>query len=393
MPRCFSQDEFRHRVTRLALVVVCNAVVVLLLALCGRVSAQPPVHTQQAAAAADTSDRQALRQRLQQHSAVFAAHAAAVKTAAKFIEPSVVHVEAEVSPRFALQLGHAPQMEDTGSGVIVEVAGRLCVFTNRHVISGADPKDISIRLADGRIIHPTQVWSDADTDVAVMAVQADHLTPASLGDSDRMEIGDFVLAVGSPFGLSYSVTYGIISAKGRRGLNLGHSGLRLQDFLQTDAAINPGNSGGPLVNLQGEVIGINTAIASNSGGSEGIGFAIPSNLFVRVAEELIRHGRVRWAFLGVTLAPEFDADTAKQLGLNRPAGALVTAVTPNSAAAAAGLQPNDVILQVGNVVIEDDKHLVNVVNLSPVGSTVPLVIWRDGRKMTIRVELQERPQS
>jgi len=361
------------------------------------VFAQPPesptITPVDGARAAEKEDRQALRRQLQQYASVLSTHVAAVKAAAKFIEPSVVHVEAEASPRFALQLGRAPQVEDTGSGVIARVAGRLCVLTNRHVIAGADLESISIRLADGRIIHPTKVWSDPDTDVAVLAIDAENVIPAELGDSDRMEIGDFVLAVGSPFGLSYSVTYGIVSAKGRRGLNLGHAGLRLQDFIQTDAAINPGNSGGPLVNLKGQVIGINTAIASNSGGSEGIGFAIPSNLFRRVAEELIKHGRVRWAFLGVTLAPEFDSETARELGLAKPVGALVTAVTPDSAAANAGLQPNDVILQVGSTPIEDDKHLVNVVNLSPVGQTVPVVVWRDRKKITVTVVLQERPQS
>jgi len=174
--------------------------------------------------------------------------------------------------------------QSAGSGVIIERKDHYYVLTNWHVIRGAAPAAIKINLADGRCLHPTDVLKDAQTDVAVLPVSAPDLVAASVGDSDRMQIGDFVLAVGSPFGLSHSVTFGIISAKGRRDLRLGNSAVHFQDFLQTDAAINPGNSGGPLVNLHGEVIGINTAIASNSGGNEGIGFSIPINQARRVAE-------------------------------------------------------------------------------------------------------------
>ncbi len=163
-----------------------------------------------------------------------------------------------------------------------------------------------------------------------------------------------MLAVGSPFGLSHSVTFGIISAKGRRDLHLGDAELRFQDFLQTDAAINPGNSGGPLCNLRGEIIGINTAIASNSGGNEGIGFSIPINMFMAVARQLIETGKVARAFLGVSLDAKFGPAMAAEIGLPGPMGAGVTAVTPGSPAEAARLQPGDVILEIDGTRVEDD---------------------------------------
>ena len=206
-----------------------------------------------------------------------------------------------------------------------------------------------------------------------MAVSAPDLVAAPLGDSDRLETGDFVLALGSPFGLSHSVTFGIISARGRWDLHLPKGTIHFQDFLQTDAAINPGNSGGPLVNLHGELIGINNSIASDSGVNEGIGFAIPINLFMTVGRQLIATGRVARAFLGVNLNSKFGPAMAAELGLPRPIGAQVTGVTPNSPAEAAKLQPGDVILEFNGTPVEDDAHLVNLVSLTEVGKTVPVL--------------------
>jgi serine protease Do len=326
---------------------------------------------------------------LKSQAEVLQAQAAVVKTVAKLIGPTVVHIEADVTGRTALQhtpqYGRARQVEEAGSGVVVRFKDDCYVLTNRHLIACAKPEKINIHLADGRQIHPTHVWDDVETDVAVMAVSAPHLAAAPIGDSDALEIGDFVLAVGSPFGLSYSVTYGIVSAKGRRGLDLGRSGVRLQDFIQTDAAINPGNSGGPLINLQAEVIGINTAIASNSGGSEGIGFAIPINMFMLVARQLIQKGKMSCAFLGVNLDSNFGPDQALQAGLPRPMGARVATIWPESPASEAKIEPHDVILQIGDVLIEDDAHLVDVMHLTEVGKRVPLVIWRDGQELQVYV--------
>jgi serine protease Do len=244
------------------------------------------------------------------------------------------------------------------------------------------------------VLHPIQVWADRATDVAVLAISAPDLVAAKIGDSSKLEIGDFVLAVGSPFGLSHSVTYGIISAKGRHDLQLGEGrdGVQLQDFLQTDAAINPGNSGGPLLNLRGEVIGINTAIASNSGGSEGIGFAIPVNMAVIVARQLLDQGYVTRAYLGVKLDSQFTATEAAKIGLTRFAGARVSAVTKRSPADVARLEPGDVILRFDGKEVDDDNHLINLVGLTPVNKTVTLDVFRAGRMQPLQVTVVNRPE-
>jgi serine protease Do len=208
-----------------------------------------------------------------------------------------------------------------------------------------------------------------------------------------MEIGDFVLAVGNPFGLDHSVTFGIISAKGRRNLELGDSGIRLQNFLQTDAAINPGNSGGPLVNLRGEVVGINTCIASNSGGNVGIGFAIPISSFMVVARQLIETGHVVRASLGVTLDAQFGPTAASDSGLPRPTGARVIKIAEKSPASAAGLREGDVILQFNATAVENDAHLQFLVKLTEVGKQVELTVFRDRKIVTVKATLGETPQN
>ncbi len=268
------------------------------------------------------------------------------------------------------------------------------VATNRHVVAGAELKDISLRLSDGRVIRPTRKWADEATDVAVLQVNAKNLQPARWGDSDKVEIGHMVLAMGSPFGLSQSVTYGIISAKGRRSLRLGsNTELLNQDFLQTDAAINPGNSGGPLIDLHGRVIGLNTAIASNSGANDGVGFSIPSNLVRRVVDQLLAHGKVQRAYLGVTLDDSFTASAAARLKLDRPRGARIVAVHPGTPAARANLKFDDVILSFSNIEIQDENHLINLVSLTPVNNKpVKLVIFRNGRTLTLNVVLADRSE-
>jgi serine protease Do len=336
-----------------------------------------------------SSDQRAqLYKELREQSRVIEAQTAVVKTVARLIGPTVVHVEADVTTR--PEHGRGQHVEEAGSGVIIDLAGRNFVLTNRHVIAGARPGGISIRLFDGRTIKPINVWSDAETDVAVMAVAAQGIVAAPVGDSSKLEIGDFVLAVGSPFGLSHSVTYGIISAKGRRDLELGAAGLRLQDFLQTDAAINPGNSGGPLINLRGEVVGINTAIASNSGGSEGIGFSIPVNMFMTVARQLVERGSVSRAFLGVEWDDSYGPAMASEVGLPRAMGARVTRITPNSPAARAGVQPGDVILEFDGTPVEDGTHLVNLVNLTDVGKQVRVVVFRDRKTMVLNATVDDK---
>lgn len=307
----------------------------------------------------------------------------------KVTSPSVVHIQAQRKTK------SKGLIEETGSGVLMKSqrASGLFVITNRHVIEGAERDDIFVHLIDGRELHPAEIWKDQPTDVAVLRLNVNDVITGRWGDSDQLEIGHVVLAVGSPFGLSQSVTMGIISAKGRRDLELGAASSRLinQDFLQTDAAINPGNSGGPLINLHGEVVGINTAIASSSGGNEGIAFSIPSNLARNVMEQLLQYGKVNRAYLGVKLDKFFNAESAARLKLDRRRGARVTEVYANTPAANSKIQIDDVILVFDGIEIEDEDHLVHLVSLAGVDKKVKVVLFRDGQRYTVELALTNRP--
>lgn len=331
----------------------------------------------------DPASREKLYQQLYRDVEELERHSNILKTVVKLVSPTVVHIEA-VRTEGSRSYGRSRTVEEAGSGVIVSFDTKYYVLTNRHVIRDAANGSINIGLSDGRQIHPTRVWSDRDTDIAIMLIDVAEIVPARIGDSNKVDIGDFVVAVGSPFGLSRSVTYGIISAKGRRDLELGDGNVRFQDFLQTDAAINPGNSGGPLISLRGELVGINTAIASQSGGNEGIGFSIPINMVIAVAKQLIDRGTVARAFLGVTLDSKFSSDAATRLGMPRRIGAHVIRVTPGSPAEQSQLQVGDVILQFNGIGIEDDSHLVNVISLTPIGSEIPIVLFRDSKLINLK---------
>lgn len=312
-----------------------------------------------------------------------------VRRVSQLVKPCVIHIEAHKTEGEA---GSRQSYDEAGSGFVVDLNdGNSWVLTNRHVIKGSNLTEILLRTSDGREFHPVQVISDASTDVAVMRVSVGDLAATRIGDSDGVEIGDFVIAIGSPFGLSHSVTFGILSAKGRRDLALGEQKIDLQDFFQTDAAINPGNSGGPLLNLRGEVVAMNTAIASSSGGSEGIGFAIPINMAKQVALQLVRNGKLQRGYLGVTLDPDFNARkrTTYQFGSN--AGALVKNVRAGSPAEKANLQQGDIIVQFDGREVDNDDHLVAQVGLTPVGQGIPMIIYRDGKRYRTEVTLTALP--
>ena len=311
-----------------------------------------------------------------------------VKRVSQLVKPSVIHIEAHKTEEKG---GLREVYDEAGSGVVISAGGDTWVLTNRHVIVGAKPQEILLRTSDGREMSPTRVLSDASTDVALLKLDESDLPVARLGDSVQVEIGDFVIAIGSPFGLAHSVTFGIISAKGRRDLSLGSQRIDLQDFFQTDAAINPGNSGGPLLNLRGEVVAINTAIASSSGGSEGIGFAIPINMAIRVADELIRHGKLRRGYLGVTLDPDFSAAKLDAPGIRAAGGALVKNVRPGSPAEVARLRRGDIIVEFAGTPVESDDHLVARVGLTAIGESVPMIIVRDGKRYRTEVVLTSLP--
>jgi serine protease Do len=306
-----------------------------------------------------------------------------VKRVVKLVTPTVVHIESRPDEKFKGLL----HVQEAGSGVVVQFGSKYFVITNRHVIRHSSPERIEVHLADGRVFNPTRIWSDSETDVAALSMDATGLSAARLGNSDELEIGDFVLAIGSPFGLSQSVTRGIVSAKGRHNLDLGDDDLKWQNFIQTDAAINPGNSGGPLVNLRGEVVGLNTAIASASGGNEGIGFSIPINIVARIARALVEEHSVPRGFLGVKLDINFNQQRAEALGLTRLVGTRVSQIEPQSPAEKANLRINDVILEFNGVRIEQDMHLISLVKLTEIGRRVPITILREGKLVRTEVEI------
>jgi S1-C subfamily serine protease len=303
------------------------------------------------------------------------------------VAPSVVSVEAFYdAPAKNTSAGKNKIVEESGSGLIVSMGGYqgYCVLTNSHVIAQAPLSQITLRLADGQLLQPVKVWRDPETDVAVLGLhqQVKSLPTAKLGDSNQVRVGQWVLAIGSPFGLNQTVTHGIISARERGEVSLGNT-IRIKDFLQTDAAINPGSSGGPLVDMNAEVIGINTAIASHSGSSSGVAFAIPINLVKKVSEQLLLHGMVPRGYLGMQLARNFEPKDALGLGLSKLQGALVDKVYANTPAAAAGLQTNDVVLRIESVDIKNENHLINLISKLPAGQRVQLSVWRSRQLITL----------
>ena len=271
------------------------------------------------------------------------------------------------------------KQQGLGSGVIVDPQGYI--LTNNHVVSGAD--ELEVKLADGRTFKAKVSGTDPDTELAVIKLEGDvkDLPTARLGDSDELYVGEWVIAIGNPLGFAHTVSAGIISAKGRSiGL------ARYENLIQTDAAINPGNSGGPLVNLRGEVIGINAAIASGSGGSIGFGFAIPSNMARAVLDDLKMGRTVERGFLGVQGA-DLTADIARDFEYDGTEGALINEVVPDSPAEAAGFKVGDIIVRWGDAKIKDYEHLRQAVAATDPGETVAVVVWRDGAETQLKVKV------
>ena len=272
-----------------------------------------------------------------------------------------------------------------GSGVIVDARGGY-VLTNHHVVKDAD--EILVTLKDRRALKAELIGSDPQTDIAVLRVEAPDLKALPLGDSDQLEVGDYVVAIGNPFGLGQTVTLGIVSALGRSGLRL----EAYEDFIQTDAPINPGNSGGALVDLHGQLIGINTAIVAPTGGNVGIGFAIPINMARLAMEQIIEYGEVRRGRLGIVIQ-DITPDLAKGLRLESLDGALISQVVPGSPAAGAGLEPGDVIHSIDGKEVRGVADLRNEVGLRRIGEEVELEISRRGkkRKVTLAIGPAEDP--
>jgi Do/DeqQ family serine protease len=275
------------------------------------------------------------------------------------------------------------EFQSAGSGVIVDAKNGY-IITNAHVVENAT--DITVQLLDNRSLKAKVVGTDPGSDVAVLKVQAGNLVDLPIADSDRAEVGDFVVAIGNPFGLGHTVTSGIVSALGRSGIN--PEGY--EDFIQTDASINPGNSGGALVNLSGQLVGINSAILSRSGGNIGIGFAIPSNMMKVVMNQLIKFGKVKRGVLGVniqTLVPEIAQSMGLQEGIQ---GALVSQVVEGSAAEKAGVRAGDVITGINNRAVRDAGQLRNAIGLLSVGEKVDIALLRDGKQRRVTATISER---
>jgi len=267
------------------------------------------------------------------------------------------------------------QQNSLGSGVIVD-AVRGYILTNHHVIENADA--ITITLRDQRQYSAEVVGADAEVDLALLRIEADGLTALPVADSDALRVGDFVVAIGNPFGLGQTVTYGIVSALGRTGLGI----EGYENFIQTDASINPGNSGGPLVNMRGELVGVNTAIVGPSGGNIGIGFAIPSNMASAIMQHLSEYGEVRRGQLGVALQ-NLTPELAEAFGLQQRGGAVIAQVTPGSAAEQAGLLPGDIIVAIDDTPVTRSSDLRNTIGLLRAGTRVRLDILRRGKPLQV----------
>jgi serine protease Do len=306
----------------------------------------------------------------------------------KRVLPAVVSLDAKVKGQQGGEAkpapGEAPK-PGFGSGVLVDPRG--VILTSFHVVEGAEA--VLVTFHDGRQMTARDIRGDKKTDLAIVVLDGKGMGPLpylALGDSEAMEIGDRVLAVGAPFGLAGSVTHGIISGKGRNGLKLN----KYEDFLQTDAAINPGNSGGPLINLEGKVVGINAAIKSKSGGFQGVGLAVASNLAKTVVNALLTDGVVKRGYLGCYVR-ELSPEVAATLGLGKQGGVIVAEVYENTPAAKAGLKPGDIILTIAGRPVPNTKTLENIVLNLPLNQATTMTMVRDGKTLTLKVTILELP--
>ncbi|MCE1226552.1 MAG: trypsin-like peptidase domain-containing protein [Geobacteraceae bacterium] len=283
----------------------------------------------------------------------------------------------DMPPLFEEFFGGAPQArrdKSLGSGFIISRDG--FIVTNEHVVR--DAESIRVKLSNDKVYEARVVGGDPKTDIAVIKINATDLPVAVLGDSDRIEVGQWAIAIGNPFGLERSMTVGVISATGRSNVGI----ESIENFIQTDASINPGNSGGPLLNIHGEVVGINTAIVA---AGQGIGFAIPTNMARPIISQLVEKGKVTRAWLGVSIKPVSE-DDARSLGLPKPVGVLIAGVQGDGPAAKAGIRAGDIVLVLGGTEVRDPSHLQQLVAVTRIGATLPVVVLRDGRKVTVTVK-------
>ncbi len=277
------------------------------------------------------------------------------------------------------------ETQATGSGVIVDAAEGY-VLTNAHVV--ANETSITVTTKDNRRFAAKLVGRDTETDIAVLKISSDHLTAVPLGDSDKLQVGDFVVAIGNPFGLGQTVTSGIVSALGRSGLGI----EGYEDFIQTDASINPGNSGGALVDLKGDLVGINTAILAPGGGNIGIGFAVPIDMARKVMDQLIRYGEVKRGYIGISIQ-DLTPDLAQAMNTKETTGAVIAKVEPGSSADHAGLKSGDLVIAANGVPIRSGMQLRDAIGLTRVGDDVDLTIDRNGNELNVAVKVAMAQQT
>ena len=353
------------------------ALVLLFIATTAPLSAQMP-------------DRDQWRNRLRTAAEPFDRFGRVIRSSAEFAAPGIVHIEA--TQVRAVNPGRAPgrsvpmQVEESGSGVIARLEGKMVVLTNRHVVQGISLDSIKIRTSDRRMLTPTKVTTNEDFDLATVEVAETLSVAVDFGDSDLVGVGDIVLAVGSPFGLDRSLSMGIISAKNRRNIPAAAGEAPRVGFLQLDAAVNPGSSGGPVLNLRGEVVGLITAIATQGGGHEGVAFAIPSKIVLRIASQMVRdESVVLKPHVGLGFDREFPMSDRRQLGIDRFIGARINRVVADSPADQGGLKVGDVILSFDGVEVEDDLHLVILVAEAEVDRPHRVTVNRSGQSFELTV--------
>jgi serine protease Do len=299
------------------------------------------------------------------------------------VPPEILRFFFGIDPRQLNKRGPQEEVHSLGSGFIISTDGYI--LTNNHVVEGAD--DIIVRMSDRREFKAKLVGRDKATDVALLKIEVDNLPAARIGTSRTLKVGQWVLAIGQPFGLDFTVTHGIVSAKGRSLPDENYV-----PFIQTDVPINPGNSGGPLINMRGEVVGINAQIFSKSGGYMGLSFAIPIEIAMNVADQLMKKGKVERGFLGVTIQ-EVNADLATAFGMKRPYGALVAEVGKGTPAEKAGIRAGDIIIEYDGHSIEKSTDLPPLVGVTPIGKRVKIVILREGKKQILTAHVTQKPSA
>ncbi|MDR2169550.1 MAG: trypsin-like peptidase domain-containing protein [Planctomycetaceae bacterium] len=333
--------------------------------------------------------RAELKKRLWANAAILEKSGEVISQSAKYVSPSIVHIEvkrlrAAQSSRVRESRNVQIEVEDSGSGFIVRLGGKDYVITNQHVVGGVEIDSIVIHTSDRRMLTPKQIHTNNEFDLAVIEMDA-KLTPADIGDSDKVRVGDLILTIGSPYGLERSVTMGIVSATSRRKIPASNGQAPTCEFFQIDAATNPGNSGGPVLNIRGEVVGVITAIATTGGGSEGIAFAIPINAVLKIAKQIANGGIALRPYIGVGFDHIFGTKEHKKIGLDRLIGAHISRVIPDSPASEANIQVGDVVINFGNIEVEDGYHLNNLICQAEIGKPVELTIRRNKKNIKINV--------